>query len=82
MVYATKGRELKKLDMAQLWTCRVTAGAESHGLTYQQFSDGLIKNNILLNRKSLADLAIWEPRTFESLAKISADTLAAEKKNE
>lgn len=57
----------------QLWTQRITAGAESHGLTVEQFSDGLYKNNILINRKVLSELAVWEPRTFEALAKISAD---------
>lgn len=58
----------------QLWTQRITAGAESHGLTYEKFADGLHKNDILINRKVLSELAVWEPRTFETLAKISADT--------
>lgn len=66
--------------MAELWTQRITAGVESHGISYEQFSDGLFKNNILLNRKTLADLAIWEPRTFETLAKISAETVEGNKK--
>uniref|UniRef100_U5EGM8 Large ribosomal subunit protein bL20m n=1 Tax=Corethrella appendiculata TaxID=1370023 RepID=U5EGM8_9DIPT len=73
LVYATKGRALKKQDMAELWTQRVAAGCEQHNVTYPEFRDGLMKNNILLNRKVLADLAIWEPRTFESLAKICAE---------
>jgi large subunit ribosomal protein L20 len=35
--------------------------------------EGLHQNNIQLNRKALADLAAWEPATFEALAKISYD---------
>jgi len=34
-------------------------------MTYPLFREGLARCNILLNRKTLADLAIWEPRTFK-----------------
>ncbi|KAJ4432972.1 large ribosomal subunit protein bL20m [Periplaneta americana] len=71
LVYATKGRKLKKEDMAALWVTRITAGCEEHNLTYNLFREGLARCNILLNRKVLADLAIWEPRTFKSLAKLA-----------
>lgn len=73
-MYATRGRKLKKEDMADLWIERITAGARQHGLDYSTFTQNLQRNNILLNRKSLADLACWEPRSFEALAKIAADT--------
>jgi len=96
LVFATKGRKLKKQDMAavgivyynyvrtslsvdahwvlhgfisslllQLWETRITAGCEEHNVTYPLFREGLARCNILLNRKTLADLAIWEPRTFK-----------------
>jgi large subunit ribosomal protein L20 len=42
--------------------------------------DGLHKNNIEINRKNLSDLAIWEPASFEALAKISKDFVEKEKK--
>uniref|UniRef100_A0A8D8GAP6 Large ribosomal subunit protein bL20m n=1 Tax=Culex pipiens TaxID=7175 RepID=A0A8D8GAP6_CULPI len=71
LAYATKGRALKKLDMRELWTQRINAGCEQHGLQYPAFQDGLYRNDVLLNKKVLADLAIWEPRTFEALARIS-----------
>jgi large subunit ribosomal protein L20 len=58
------------LSYYQLWTARITAGAEQHGLEYHELVEGLHKNNVQLNRKSLADLAAWEPATFEALAKI------------
>uniref|UniRef100_A0A1B6C6W6 Large ribosomal subunit protein bL20m n=1 Tax=Clastoptera arizonana TaxID=38151 RepID=A0A1B6C6W6_9HEMI len=77
MQFATKGRELKKLDMRELWTTRVTAGCEELGLTFPLLKDGLIKSDVLLNRKTLADLAIWEPRTFKALTQL-AWTKAAE----
>ncbi|XP_053694986.1 39S ribosomal protein L20, mitochondrial [Sabethes cyaneus] len=71
LAYATKGRALKKQDMRELWTQRVNAGCEQHGVQFPEFQEGLYRNDILLNRKVLADLAIWEPRTFEALALIS-----------
>ncbi|CAH0557941.1 unnamed protein product [Brassicogethes aeneus] len=71
LVYATKGRQLKKADMANLWETRVTAGCEEHGLPYADFREGLTKSNILLNRKTLADLACYEPHSFKALTNIA-----------
>uniref|UniRef100_A0A1B6L348 Large ribosomal subunit protein bL20m n=1 Tax=Graphocephala atropunctata TaxID=36148 RepID=A0A1B6L348_9HEMI len=67
LVYSTKGRKLKREDMRDLWTIRTTAACEEHGLPFPLFRAGLQSSNILLNRKSLANLAIWEPRTFKAL---------------
>lgn len=57
--------------MGQLWTARITAGAEEHGIVYPLFREGLTRSNIMLNRKVLADLAAWEPRTFKALTQIA-----------
>lgn len=73
LVYATKGRKLKKFDMAELWTQRITAGCEQHGISYEAFSESLARDNILLNKKAMSELAVWEPRTFETLAKIARE---------
>ncbi|XP_046989627.1 39S ribosomal protein L20, mitochondrial [Schistocerca americana] len=71
LVYATKGRRLKKADAAQLWEQRVTAACEELGFRYPLLREALARMNILLNRKTLADLAVWEPRTFKSLVNLS-----------
>uniref|UniRef100_A0A0K8TPB0 Putative ribosomal protein l20 n=1 Tax=Tabanus bromius TaxID=304241 RepID=A0A0K8TPB0_TABBR len=71
LAYATLGRKLKKEDLTQLRDIRIAAGCEQYGLELNDFRDSLVKNNILLNRKTLADLAIWEPRSFETLIKIT-----------
>ncbi|CAH1398583.1 unnamed protein product [Nezara viridula] len=78
LAYATQSRKLKKEDMANLWTTRVAAGCEEHGLPYPLFKDGLEKSNILLNRKVLADLAIWEPYSFKALTQIAWTKLREE----
>ncbi|CRL07428.1 CLUMA_CG020398, isoform A [Clunio marinus] len=71
--HATLGRKFKKIHMRDLWTRRITAGAEQHGVSFIQFNEGLHKNKIQLNRKVLADLAVWEPATFESLARLGEE---------
>ncbi|CAH1104833.1 unnamed protein product [Psylliodes chrysocephalus] len=71
LVYATKGRKLKREDMANLWETRVRAGCEQHNISYESFREGLARCNILLNRRTLADLACWEPYSFKSLTDIA-----------
>ncbi|XP_043290146.1 39S ribosomal protein L20, mitochondrial [Venturia canescens] len=68
---ATIGRKLKKLQMKELWQWRLTAACEEHGITPYILLVGLGRCDILLNKKTLVDLAIWEPRTFKSLTNIA-----------
>lgn len=71
LVYATQGRRLMKQNMKELRDTRIEAAIAPYGLTKLPFMEALTRCNILLNRKSLSDLAIWEPRSFESIAKIA-----------
>lgn len=67
MQYAYRGRKEKKRSFRSLWVMRINAGAREHGLTYSQFIGGLKKNNIELNRKVLADLAMNHPEAFKAV---------------
>ncbi|MBO6200857.1 50S ribosomal protein L20 [Epilithonimonas ginsengisoli] len=67
MSYAYRGRKEKKRSFRSLWVMRINAGAREHGLTYSQFIGGLKKNNIELNRKVLADLAMNHPEAFKAV---------------
>ncbi|XP_023167606.2 39S ribosomal protein L20, mitochondrial isoform X2 [Drosophila hydei] len=78
LAYATKGRKLKKLDMVQLWNTRLEAGCQQYGVALDTFKEGLARSDILLNKKTLSDLAIWEPRSFEALVNISRERAAVE----
>ncbi|XP_014483216.1 PREDICTED: 39S ribosomal protein L20, mitochondrial [Dinoponera quadriceps] len=69
--YCTKGRKQKKEDMRELWEHRIQAGAQEHGINFQILKEGLSRCNIFLNRKVLAELAVWEPRSFKSLTDIA-----------
>lgn len=79
LVYSTKARALKKEDMKQLWDARITAACEQHNITRFTLKEGLDRANIMLDRKSLSDLASWEPRTFESLAAVAKEKLNLDK---
>lgn len=62
--YAYRDRRTRKRDMRALWIQRINAAVRSHGLTYSRFMDGLIKANISLDRKILADMLIRHVDAF------------------
>ncbi|NQT26359.1 50S ribosomal protein L20 [candidate division KSB1 bacterium] len=64
MLYAYRDRRKKKHDFRQLWITRINAAVRPHGLNYSQFISMIAKNNILLNRKVLADLAATDAVAF------------------
>ena len=61
MVYAYRDRRNKKRNFRALWIARINAGARLHGMSYYQFMGQVKANNIELNRKVLADLAMNQP---------------------
>src|ERR671918_21191 len=66
--YAFVGRRRKKRDFRRLWVLRINAAAREHGLTYGQFINALKNADVMLDRKSLSELAIANPAAFASLA--------------
>lgn len=66
--HAYRGRRLRKRDMRRLWNIRIGAGAVEQGFSYSKLMGALRKQNILLNRKMLADLAATKPEVFEKIA--------------
>lgn len=71
LVYATMGRKQKKEDIKELQEQRLQAATIQHGINLLTLREGLIRCNILLNRKVLTDLSIWEPRSFKALTDIA-----------
>ncbi len=69
LTYAYRDRIAKKRDFRSLWIQRINAGARQHGMTYSQFIGKVSANNIALNRKVLADLAMNHPKAFEAIVK-------------
>jgi large subunit ribosomal protein L20 len=65
--YAYSHRRLRKRDFRKLWTIRVNAAARENGLSFSRLIDKLHKNDIRLNKKMLAELAVRSPKAFEQL---------------
>ena len=67
MLYAYRDRRNKKRTFRALWILRINAGARQYGMSYSQFMGKLKTNNIELNRKVLADLAMNNPEAFKAI---------------
>ncbi len=75
--YAYIGRKQRKRQFRSLWIVRINAAARMHGLSYSRFMNGLLKANIKLDRKALADIAIHDPAAFGAIAEQAKSALAA-----
>ena len=69
LTYAYRDRKTKKRNFSSLWIQRINAAVRPYGLTYSKFIGKLPANNIELNRKVLADLAMNHPQAFEAIVK-------------
>lgn len=67
MKHATIGRKLHKRDMRRLWVTRIGIAAKELGTSYSKFINALKKKNVQINRKMLADLAIFDNAAFKKL---------------
>jgi large subunit ribosomal protein L20 len=67
LTYAYRDRKNKKRNFRALWIQRINAAARMHGMSYSQFMGKLAKQNVGLNRKVLADLAMNNPKAFEAI---------------
>jgi len=65
MQYAYRDRRNKKRAFRRLWIARINAAARLHGLSYSRFIHQLAENDVQLNRKVLADLAMNHPDAFK-----------------
>lgn len=69
--YAYRDRRQKKRQFRQLWIIRINAAARECGLSYSLFINGLIKAGIEVDRKMLAELAVYNKDAFAVLAERS-----------
>lgn len=65
--YSFRDRKQKKRDFRALWVQRINAAVRTSGWNYSGFMHGMKKNNIELDRKILADIAVADPKTFETI---------------
>ena len=68
MQYAYRDRKNKKRSFRALWIQRINAGSRLYGMSYSQFMGKVNAQEIALNRKVLADLAMNHPDAFKAIA--------------
>ena len=65
--YAYRDRKNKKRNFRALWIQRINAAARENGMSYSRLMGALHKNEIDINRKVLADLAMNHPEAFKAI---------------
>jgi large subunit ribosomal protein L20 len=65
--YAFRDRKNKKRDFRSLWISRINAASRVLGVSYSNLINGMSRNNIVIDRKILSDIAIHDPSTFEKI---------------
>ena len=76
--YATRDRKARKRNFRSLWIQRINAACRSHDetLSYSRFINGLKKASIEIDRKILADIAVFDKNTFAVLVNTAKGALA------
>jgi len=75
--YAYRDRRVRKREFRALWIARINAAARECGLSYSRFMNGLKKATIDIDRKILADIAVYDKKSFSVLADKAKAALAS-----
>ena len=67
MQYAFRDRKNKKRSFRSLWISRINAASRELGIPYSKLINGLIKKNIIIDRKILSDLAVNDATAFQKV---------------
>ena len=65
--YAFRDRKNKKRSFRSLWIARINAGSRGLGISFSKLVNGMSKNNIIIDRKILSDLAISDDIAFKKV---------------
>ncbi len=75
LYYARRDRRAKKREFRRLWIARINAATRANGMSYSRFIYGLTKAGIAMDRKVLADLAIYDAAAFTKLVEAAKAAL-------
>ncbi len=76
-VFAYRDRRNRKREFRKLWIIRINAACRQRGLRYSELIHGLQQANILLDRKTLAEMAVSDPQGFDQVVEQVKGALAA-----
>jgi large subunit ribosomal protein L20 len=69
LFYQYRDRKNRKRNFRRLWIARINAAARLNGSTYSKLIHGMKTNEMEINRKMLADIAVRDPETFSEIVK-------------
>ena len=75
--YAFRDRRVRKREFRALWITRINAAARANGLSYSRLMNGLNRAQIEVDRKVLADIAVFDQEGFAALAAVAKEALEA-----
>ena len=73
--YEYRDRRQRKRQFRSLWITRINAAARLHDISYSRLINGLNKANIQVDRKVLADIAVYDPEAFGVIASAAKASL-------
>ncbi len=76
LCFAYRDRRQRKRDFRKLWIARINAAAKAAGITYSRLMGGLKKANVVLDRKVLSNMAIFDPKAFGKLVEMANEKLS------
>ena len=79
LAYAYRDRKQKKREFRKLWISRINAACKANDYKYSLLISGLNKANVLVNRKVLAEIAIFDKEGFKDLIEIAKKANKGEK---
>jgi large subunit ribosomal protein L20 len=74
-VYAFRDRRVRKREFRRLWIVRISAACRMRGMRYSQLIHALQKANVMLNRQSLAEVAVHDPAAFDKIVEFAKANL-------
>lgn len=74
--YAFRDRRDRKRQFRALWVARINAAARLNGMSYSRFMNGLKQAKIELDRKVLADIAVFDKAAFSALVERAKASLS------
>src|SRR5437016_13976047 len=75
--YAFRDRRVRKREFRRLWIVRINAACRMRGLRYSQLISGLQHAQVMLDRKTLADVAVHDPDAFTQIVELARTHLPA-----
>jgi len=70
MQYAFRDRKNRKRTFRALWISRINASSRDLGISYSKLINGLASHNVILNRKILSEIAIFDSSTFQKIVNL------------